>query len=75
MDKQVGDKGGKVVYYVLFVPKSPYYSSIFVPELFPNCTRSVPDMHRYEARKGDPQPCPEGEKLIFPEEMQPVTLS
>jgi hypothetical protein len=29
--------------------------------LFPNCTRRVPDMHRYEARKGDPQTCPEGE--------------
>ncbi len=30
------------------------YLSRIVPEL-------CPDMHRYEARKSDPQPCPEGE--------------
>jgi hypothetical protein len=44
IDEQVGEKGKKVVYYVYFVPKSPYCSSISVPELFP----------QYEARKGDP---------------------
>jgi hypothetical protein len=61
IDKQVGENGKKAVYYVYFVPKSPYCSSISVPELFLNCTRSVPDMHRYEARKGNPKPCPKGE--------------
>jgi hypothetical protein len=54
MDKQVGEKGGKVVYYVNFVPKSPNCYSISVP----NCSRIVLDMHWYEARKGDPQTCP-----------------
>ena len=44
MDKMVGEKGKKAVYYVYFVPKSPYCASISVPELFP----------QYEARKGDP---------------------
>jgi hypothetical protein len=58
IDEQVREKWKKVVYYVYFVPKSPYnslrslhavsaYLSRIVPELFP-------DMHRYEARKGDP---------------------
>jgi hypothetical protein len=28
--------------------------------LFPNCTRSVPDMHRYEAGNGDSKPFHEG---------------
>jgi hypothetical protein len=44
IDKQVGEKGGKVVYCVYFVSKSPYCDSISVLELFP----------QYEARKGDP---------------------
>jgi hypothetical protein len=52
IDKQVGEKRKKAVYYVYFVRKSPYCFSISVTELFP----------QYEARKGDPQPCPEGEK-------------
>ena len=42
IDEQVGEKGEKAVYYVYYVPKSPYCASISVPELFPNCTRSVP---------------------------------
>ena len=45
IDEQIGEKGGKAVYYVYFVPKSPYCASISVPELFP----------QYEARKGYPQ--------------------
>lgn len=61
IDEHVEEKGKKVVYYVYFVPKSPYCSSISVPKLFPNCTCNVPDMRRYEARNGDPKPCPEGE--------------
>jgi hypothetical protein len=44
IDEQVGEKGKKAVYYVYYVPKSPYCYSIFVPEL-------CPDMYRYEARK------------------------
>ncbi len=56
IDEQVGEKRGKAVYYVYFVPKSPYCDRISVPELFPNCTRSVPDMHRYEARKAIRKP-------------------
>ena len=55
IDEQIGEKGKKAVYYVYYLPKSPYCVSISVPELYPNCTR------RYEARKGDPQPCPERE--------------
>jgi len=39
IDKQVGEKGEKAVYYVYFVPKSPYCSSISVPELYMQCTR------------------------------------
>ncbi len=62
IDEQVGEKGKKAVYYVYFVPKSPYNSlrslQAVLAYLFPNCSRSVPDMHRYEARKGDPKPCP-----------------
>ena len=50
---QIGEKGKKAVHYVYYVPKSPYCASISVPELFP-------DMHRYEARNGDPKPCPNG---------------
>ena len=65
IDKQVGEKGGNAVYYVYVVPKSPYCSSISVPELFPSCTRSSPDMHHYEARKGNPQTCPNGENKFF----------
>jgi hypothetical protein len=41
MDEQVGEKGEKAVYYVYFVPKSPYCASISVPKLFPNCSRSM----------------------------------
>ena len=47
IDEQVGEKEEKNVYYVYDVLKSPYCSSISVPEL-------RPDMHRYEASKGDP---------------------
>jgi hypothetical protein len=54
IDEQVGEKGEKAVYYVYYVPKSPDCISISVPELFP-------DMHRYEARKGDPQAQSTGE--------------
>jgi hypothetical protein len=61
MDKQVEEKDKKVVYYVQDVPELPYCSSISVPKLFPNCTRTVSDMQRYEARKGSPIPCPKGE--------------
>jgi hypothetical protein len=60
IDEQVGEKGGKAVYYVYYVPKSPYCSSISVPKLFPNCTRSVPDMHRYKARKAIRKPVHRG---------------
>jgi hypothetical protein len=56
IDEQVGENGEKAVYYVYYVPKSPYCISISVPKLFPNCTRSVPDMHRYEARKAIRKP-------------------
>jgi hypothetical protein len=52
IEEQVGEKGEKAVYYVYFVPKSPYCSSISVPELFP----------QYEARKGDLKPFPEVER-------------
>jgi len=38
IDEQVGEKEEKNVYYV---PKSPYCASISVPELFPNCSRSM----------------------------------
>ena len=41
IDKQVGEKGKKVVYYVYFVPKSPYCSSISAPKLFPNSSRNM----------------------------------
>ena len=61
IEEQVGEKGKKAVYYVYYVPKSPYCASISVPKLFPNCTRSVPDMHRYETRKGSHKPCPKEE--------------
>ena len=44
LEEQVREKGGNAVHYVYCVPKSPYYYSISVPELFP----------QYEARKGDP---------------------
>jgi hypothetical protein len=37
IDIMAGVKGKKAVYYVYFVPKSPYCSSISIPELFPNC--------------------------------------
>src|SRR4030066_1436891 len=50
IEEQVGEKGKKAVYYVYYVPKSPYCASISVPELFP----------QYEARNGDPQTCPNG---------------
>jgi hypothetical protein len=55
IDEQVGEKGGKAVYYVYFVPKSPYCYSISVPELFP----------QYEARKAARSPVQRG-KIIFP---------
>jgi hypothetical protein len=54
MDKMIGEKGGNAVYYVYHVPKSPYCTRISVPELYP----------QYEARKGDPQTCPERESNI-----------
>ena len=41
IEEQVGEKGKKAVYYVYYVPKSPYCDSISVPKLFPNCTRSM----------------------------------
>jgi hypothetical protein len=44
IEEQVGEKGEKAVYYVYYVPKSPYCASISVPELY----------LQYEARKGDP---------------------
>src|SRR4030065_1326441 len=31
--------------------------------LFPIVPELFPDMHRYEARKGDPQTCPEGDLM------------
>jgi hypothetical protein len=37
IDEQVGEKEKKAVYYVYYVPKSPYCASISVPELFPIC--------------------------------------
>jgi hypothetical protein len=55
IDEQIGEKGEKVVYYVYFVPISPYCTSISVPELFP----------QHEARKGDPYPYPERKNKIF----------
>ena len=33
MDKQVGEKGKKAIYYVYYVAKSSYCYSISVPEL------------------------------------------
>jgi hypothetical protein len=55
------EKVEKDVYYVLEMPFIPscleHICSRIVPELFP-------DMHRYEARKGDPQTCPERESNI-----------
>jgi hypothetical protein len=41
IEEQVGEKGKKTVYYVYYVPKSPYCASISVPKLFP----------QYDARK------------------------
>src|SRR4030066_1274251 len=41
IDEQVGENGKKAVYYVYYVPKSPYCASISVPKLFPNCSRSM----------------------------------
>ena len=52
MDKFIGEKGEIAVYNVYYVPKSPYCSSISVPELLP----------QHEASKGTPKPCTEGEK-------------
>jgi hypothetical protein len=55
MDKNAGEKGKKVVYYVYYRPKSPYNSlrslQAVLVYLYP----------RYEARKGSPKPCPNGE--------------
>jgi len=55
IDTQVGEKWKNAVYYVYFVPKSPYNSLRSLPAvtayLYPN--------PQYEARKGDPQLCPE----------------
>jgi len=53
IEEQVGEKGENAVHYVYYVPKSPYCASISVPELFP----------QYEARKGNPKPCPEGDLM------------
>jgi hypothetical protein len=39
------------------------YAHTLQAYLFPNCTRSVPDMHRYEARKDDPQTYPNGDLM------------
>jgi len=59
MDKMVGEKGKKAVYYVYFVPKSPYNSMLSLHAvtayLYPNGSRRV---QQFEARKGDPQTCP-----------------
>jgi hypothetical protein len=53
MEKMVREKGEKSNYYVYDDPKSIYYSSISVPELFPP----------YEARKSNLEPCSGGEKI------------
>jgi len=66
IDEQVGEKGKKVVYYVYYVPKSPNNLLRSLPVvlayLFPNFPELFP---QYEARKGDPKPCLEGEYLYF----------
>jgi hypothetical protein len=66
IDKQVGEKSRLLRLFrskitIQLAALVAGCSSISVPELFLNCTRSVPDMHRYEARKGNPKPCPKGE--------------
>jgi hypothetical protein len=53
IEEQEGKKGGNADHYVYYVPKSPYCASISVPELFP----------QYEAWKGDPQTCPNGDLM------------
>jgi len=68
IEEQVGEKGENAVHYVYYVPKSPYNSLRSLPAvlayLFSNCSRRVPDMHRYEARNGGPQTCPKGEIIL-----------
>jgi hypothetical protein len=59
IDEQVGEKGKKAVYYVYYVPKSPYCYSISVPELFPNCAPICIGMKQGKAARS---PVHEGEK-------------
>ena len=58
IEEQVGEKTENAVHYVYYVPKSPYNSLrsllAVLAYLFPIVPELFPDMHRYEARKGDP---------------------
>jgi hypothetical protein len=59
IDEQVGEKGEKLsITYNLC-----QNHHTVLAYLYPNCSRFVPDMHRYEVRKGDPSPVLRGKNF------------
>ena len=64
IDKQVGEEGKKVIYYVWDVSVFPNCSSISVSELFPNCTCGYPMCSGMKHGMASPNPALMGRSMI-----------